>query len=269
MDTEIAPRLNGEQLPDKNEQKRIIQYFKLWVKKAKYHVSNKHLQSTPLLSKQNNITITPLVGCGSRNNRLNKAIRHMVQNAETEILLLTPYFNLPKLLARDVNKALRRGVKITLIIGDKTANDFYIPPEKNFSTIGIVPYLYEVLLSRYIKKQKKFIDQGLLNIRLWKDASNSFHLKGMVVDNRHHLITGSNLNPRAWSLDLENGLLLDDPQQQLMPVFEKEWASLVEFTQLITHTGQIDQIDSYPEKPRNLLKKLRMVQIDRLLKRLL
>ena len=51
---------------------------------------------------------------------------------------------------------------------------------------------------------------------MWKDGDNSFHLKGMRVDDRHHLITGSNLNPRAWALDLENGLVIDDRNQQLL-----------------------------------------------------
>jgi len=269
LDTNLAPRLNGGKLPDKAEQKHIIQQLKMLVKKAHYSLSKRNLLVDEKITLQDNITITPLVGCGARGNQLNKAIRKVVQKTKTELLILTPYFNLPKSLAKDVNKALKRGVKVTLIIGDKTANDFYISPEKPFTTIGIVPYLYEVLLARYVKKQKRNIDKGLLNIRLWKDADNSFHLKGLVSDSRHHFITGSNLNPRAWALDLENGLLIDDKQGQLMPAFEQEWAGLVKNTQLITHYNEIDQIKDYPEKPRNLLKKLRVVQIDRLLKRFL
>ncbi|MCJ8319219.1 MAG: CDP-diacylglycerol--serine O-phosphatidyltransferase [Colwellia sp.] len=269
LETNLAPRLNGGELPDKAQQKSIIQQLKVLVKKANYSFSRRNLLADKKTTLQGNITITPLVGCGARGNQLNKAIRKVVQKTQTELLILTPYFNLPKSLAKDVNKALKRGVKVTLIIGDKTANDFYIPPEKPFTTIGIVPYLYEVLLVRYVKKQKRNIDKGLLNIRLWKDSDNSFHLKGLVSDSRYHFITGSNLNPRAWALDLENGLLLDDEQGQLMPAFEQEWAELLKNTQLISHFNEIDQIKDYPEKPRNLLKKLRIVQIDRLLKRFL
>ena len=269
IDSQLAPRLNGGPIPDKTEQKHIIQQMKGLVKKANYTLT--WLKSAPqnALASEDNISITPLVGCGPRNNKLNKAIRKVVQKSENELLILTPYFNLPKPLARDVNSALRRGVKVTLIIGDKTANDFYISPDKPFTTIGIVPYLYEVLLARYVKKQQRNIDKGLLKIRLWKDGDNSFHLKGLVADSRYHFITGSNLNPRAWALDLENGLLLDDPKQQLMPAFEEEWQGLIKNTQLINHYRDIDSINSYPEKPRQLLKKLRVVQIDRLLKRFL
>lgn len=269
LDTGLAPRLNGGELPDKAQQKHIIQQVKMLVKKVSYLLRQRNLLANKNNSQEDNITITPLVGCGARGNQLNKAIRKVVQRTQTELLILTPYFNLPKSLARDVNKALKRGVKVTLIIGDKTANDFYIPPEKPFTTIGIVPYLYEVLLARYVKKQQRNIDKGLLNIRLWKDSDNSFHLKGLVSDSRYHFITGSNLNPRAWALDLENGLLLDDPEGHLMPAFEQEWFGLVQNTQLISHYNEIEQIKNYPEKPRNLLKKLRVVQIDRLLKRFL
>jgi CDP-diacylglycerol--serine O-phosphatidyltransferase len=263
--TKLAPRLNGGDLPNKLELREIIHRLKSLVKKAQY---KPYLSGNTRLI-ENGILLTPLVGCGPRRNRLNSKICQIAQNCQTELRLLTPYFNLPRALAKEVNKALKRGVKVTLIIGDKTANDFYIPPSEPFTTIGIVPYLYEVLLARYVKKQQKYIDDGLLEIRLWQDGSNSFHLKGLVADQRYHLITGSNLNPRAWALDLENGIVLDDAQKQLMPAFEKEWQGIVKNTAVIKNHLQIDDINSYPEKPRNLLKKLRAVQIDRLLKRLL
>ncbi|MBE8568159.1 CDP-diacylglycerol--serine O-phosphatidyltransferase, partial [Vibrio sp. OPT46] len=54
-----------------------------------------------------------------------------------------------------------------------------------------------------------------LSIHLWKHDNNSFHLKGIWVDKRYMLLTGNNLNPRAWSLDLENGLLIQDNYAKL------------------------------------------------------
>ncbi len=265
VNSELAPKLNGETLPTKSQQKHIIQRLKALLRKSQYQISANSVAQ----AGYNDINITPLAGCGHRRNRLNGMIQQVVQKTERELLLLTPYFNLPGPLARNINKALKRGVKVTLVIGDKTANDFYIPPTQPFSTIGLVPYLYEVLLARYLKKQQRFIDQGLLEIRLWQDGDNSFHLKGLVADQRYHLLTGSNLNPRAWSLDLENGLLLDDPQKTLMPAFEQELQIILMHTKVIKHYQEVEQIRDYPEKPRNLLKRLRMVQIDRVLKRFL
>ena len=58
-------------------------------------------------------------------------------------------------------------------------------------------------------------------VRLWRDGDNTYHLKGVWVDDRYILLTGNNLNPRAWRLDAENGLLIYDPQQQLLAQVEK------------------------------------------------
>ena len=212
VDSGLAPLFNQRLMPDERQQKRNILSLKSSLKKSLYRINE--LNDTEIISDK--ITIRPLVGFGRRDNHLNRAIRQLVQNSTKSILIFTPYFNLPPALARDVIRALKRGVKITLVVGDKTANDFFIADENAFSTIGIVPYIYEMLLKRFVKKWQSFLNDGLLNIYLWKHENNSFHLKGLVVDNRYHMLTGSNLNPRAWSLDLENGLLFDDPSEQLM-----------------------------------------------------
>lgn len=262
----LAPLLNQANIPNKNQQKRNIIGFKSLLRKAFYPVLK---NNTSILSTKNKIAIKPLIGYGRRNNKLNRNVRRLVQNSETELLMFTPYFNLPPVLARDVVKALKRGVKITLVIGDKTANDFFIKDDNAFSTIGIVPYLYEMLLRRFVKRWQHFIDQNLLTIRLWKDNDNSFHLKGIIADQRYHLLTGSNLNPRAWSLDLENGLLLDDAEKLLMPQVEDEIQQILQHTKKIGHFDDIESVNRYPEKPKKLLKKIQITQIDRLLKRFL
>jgi len=104
---------------------------------------------------------------------------------------------------------------------------------------------------------------------LWKDNGNSFHLKGLRVDDRYHLITGSNLNPRAWALDLENGLLVDDASQQFLQTTDDELLGILVNTTKITHFSDIESVSDYPEKPQKLLKKIRVAQIDRVLKRFL
>ena len=173
------------------------------------------------------------------------------------------------MLAKDVISALKRGVTITLVVGDKTANDFYIADETAFSTIGIVPYIYEMLLKRFVKRYQNYIDKGLLNIHLWQHDDNSFHLKGIISDDRYHLLTGSNLNPRAWALDLENGLLLDDPSRELMTKVNPEINHIMEHTRKINHFNEIENLNDYPIKPKKLLNKIRFSQIDRILKRFL
>ena len=126
-----------------------------------------------------------------------------------------------------------------------------------------------MLLTRFVKRWQKYIDKGQLEIRLWKDKNNSFHLKGIVADQRYHLLTGSNLNPRAWSLDLENGILLDDPQGKLLPDFEEELAEVYRHTRVIKNHQALEKIKDYPEKPKRLLKKIQITQIDKILQRFL
>ncbi|GAA0823209.1 CDP-diacylglycerol--serine O-phosphatidyltransferase [Colwellia asteriadis] len=265
IDSQLAPLLNQQELPDLIEQKHIINELKVKLKKSTYQVEN--FDHSAVINDK--LTIEPLVGFGRRGNKLNMATRTMVQRARREVVLFTPYFNLPYSLARDVIKSLKRGVKLTVVVGDKTANDFFIANDNEFSTIGIIPYLYEMLLKRFVKRYQNFIDKGLLNIHLWKHDDNSFHLKGLRVDERFHLITGSNLNPRAWGLDLENGLLIDDKQQFLLQKTNDELAGILVHTQRINSFEEIESVADYPEKPQKLLKKIRLTQIDRILKRFL
>jgi len=268
VESNLAPLLNEPSLPNQAQQKRNIIELKSLLKKSTYQLeySDKTKESGVVT---NPISIMPLVGYGRRKNQLNKVIRQTVRDTEQTLFILTPYFNLPQVLARDVIKALKRGVKITIVVGDKTANDFYIADDNEFTAIGIVPYVYEILLKRFVKRYQHFIDNGLLTIHVWKNGNNSFHLKGVISDERYHLLTGSNLNPRAWSLDLENGLLLDDPSKGLMPKVSAELVNIMEYATPINHHSEIESVSDYPNKPKKLLKKIRLTQIDRILKRFL
>lgn len=261
IDSKLAPKLNQPGLPNKQTLKRnIIRLTKL-LKKSKY-------RDFPF-SESADIQAAMFVGCGRRGNQLNRVIRDLVKSSQNTMVIFTPYFNLPKPLLRDLDAALKRGVKVTLTVGDKKANDFYNANEETFSTVEIVPYIYERLLVAFLSRRQKYLDNGQLTLRLWQDGSNSFHLKGLVIDDRYHMLTGSNLNPRAWALDIENGILLDDPQGLLREKFAEEFQRITTHTQVISSSSQIEGINSYPDKPRKLLKKIKMTQIDRILKRFL
>lgn len=264
----LAIKLNRDILPSVSIQQKNVKRLKSILRKASYAI-NASRKNVEQQQQAGDISIQAFVGYGARGNRLNKAIRQLVQNSQSSLLLFTPYFNLPQALARDVIKAIKRGVKVTIIVGDKKANDFFISNPDDFNTIGGVPYLYEILLKQFVKKWQHFIDSGVLDIKLWCHEQNSFHLKGLVADQRYHMLTGSNLNPRAWTLDLENGLLLDDQQGALLPALEQELAVVNQHTQSIRHYSELESRADYPEKPRKLLQKIRVTQIDRILKRLL
>lgn len=219
--------------------------------------------------KPGEIGVAPIVGLGNRGNLLNKTILELLQYAEKQIILFTPYFNLPRPVRKIINAKLKSGCRVTIVLGDKKANDFYIPPEEPFKTIGALPYIYEVNLRRFCKTRQKAIDAGLLKVHLWHHKDNTYHLKGLLIDNDYALLTGNNMNPRAWRLDLENGLVLYDPHKKLASQHKAELERILEHTQQITHYKQLEDVSCYPLKVQRLIKRLSRVRADRLINQLL
>ncbi|HEY5714838.1 MAG TPA: CDP-diacylglycerol--serine O-phosphatidyltransferase [Psychromonas sp.] len=215
------------------------------------------------------LAVTPLFGLGTRKNKLNKTIRKIFQSTQEELILFTPYFNLPSAISRDISALLNRGVKLTIVVGDKTANDFFIPDDLPFKTIGGLPYLYESNLKKFVQKHQQSINCDQLNIHLWKDQNNSFHLKGIYSDNRFVMLTGHNLNPRAWRLDIENALLIDDPKQEIKGLLDQELSIILKNTQKITHFNEIEGITDYPLNVKKLLIRMRRFKADKLVKNLI
>ncbi|AZG73414.1 CDP-diacylglycerol--serine O-phosphatidyltransferase [Shewanella livingstonensis] len=246
---------DNEDNPEKND----IKSFKHRLSQVRYQYT-----STTVGNR-----VTPLIGLGRKNNELNDTIVKLVDSSTKELFICTPYFNPPTILTRALARHLREGKKIDIVVGDKTANDFYIPPDQDFSTIGALPYMYEQSLRKFAKNQQWAIDNGQLNIHLWKDGINSFHLKGISADNRKHLITGSNLNPRAWALDLENGLLLHDDSGSWKESFIKEQQYILLHTERLFHYSQIDTLQKYPKPVKKIMNRIRRLKADFLLRRIL
>ena len=249
------------QLP-KAALRSAIGKFRVRLKKAEYAF-------TPGPLRPGELGITPLLGLGRSRNDLNTSLLRMIQNAERRIILFTPYFNLPGPLSRAIRARLKAGVHVSIILGDKVANDFYIPPSEPFSTIGALPYLYEGNLRRFCKAQHRAIDSGLLDLFLWKDGDNTFHQKGVWVDGTWTLITGNNLNPRAWWLDLENGLLIQDPEGLLRAQHELELQGVLAHTRRLLSWKELEDLDDYPLPVKRLLQRLTHPRIDRLLNQVL
>ena len=215
------------------------------------------------------IGVTPLLGIGVRGNELNTVILQLIRRAEQRLVIFTPYFNLPGPVRRAVDLRIKAGCEVTIVLGDKTANDFYIPPEEPFKTIGALPYLYEANLRRFCKTHQKAIDAGRLNVHLWCHDDNTFHLKGLLVDDDYALLTGNNLNPRAWRLDLENGLLLHDPQKLLCDRHQAELGRILAHTRRLAHHTALEAVDTYPLPVQRLIKRLARVRADRLVNQVL
>lgn len=252
--------LNTPNRPKTAEFKHLIKQFRLGLRGASYQFSGN--------ASNDELSVTPFVGLGKKND-LNRVITHLMGATNNKLTICTPYFNLPAVLVRVISRLLRDGKQVEIIIGDKTANDFYIPPEEPFKIIGALPYLYEINLRRFVSRLQRFIDSQQLTVRLWKDADNTYHLKGMWIDNHWQLITGNNLNPRAWGLDLENAVLIHDPKQQLQEQRNHELECIRTHTKVVSHFRELDSIQTYPVKVKKLIRRLRRIRVDRLISRIL
>ncbi|MEN9585676.1 MAG: hypothetical protein RLZZ616_2682, partial [Pseudomonadota bacterium] len=120
LKSEAVQRLDRTDIPTAKQLKGPIRRFKHSLRVGQYR-----FESMPVNSQE--IAITPMTGLGKRGNQLNKMIRTLVRATEREIFICTPYFNPPKELNKDIEALLKRGCKVTIVVGDKTANDFFIP----------------------------------------------------------------------------------------------------------------------------------------------
>ncbi|WWP00709.1 MAG: CDP-diacylglycerol--serine O-phosphatidyltransferase [Candidatus Dasytiphilus stammeri] len=214
------------------------------------------------------LAVTPLVGLGKR-SLLNKTISNLMQSTKYKLTLCTPYFNLPTPLGESIITLLREGKQVEIIVGDKTANDFYIPDHEPFKLMGTLPYLYEINLRSFLRRLQYYVNNGQLTIRIWKKYENSYHLKGIWVDKEWMLITGHNFNPRAWKLDLENALLIHDPKHQLVFQRDHELEKIRKNTFIITHFSEVESIIDYPLQIRELIRFMRRIHLDKLINRLI
>ncbi|WP_417903535.1 CDP-diacylglycerol--serine O-phosphatidyltransferase [Chania multitudinisentens] len=253
-------RLDRNDRPKNLEIKNETRLFRFALRRANYQFHGK--------ASNNELAVTPLVGLGKQ-SLLNKTIHHLMACADQKLTLCTPYFNLPTPLVRNIIHLLRQGKQVEIIVGDKTANDFYIPEDQPFKIIGALPYLYEINLRRFLNRLQRYVDTGQLIVRLWKDEDNSYHLKGMWVDDTWQLITGNNLNPRAWRLDLENAILIHDPKQEIREQRHKELEMIRTHTIVVNSYLELQSIQQYPVKVHKLIRRLRRIRIDRLISRIL
>lgn len=254
-------RLDLPSPPTSRSLRSEIRAFRNHLKRAVYDTSDG-------VAENGELRVIPLLGVGPR-NPLNRTILELIAASKTQLTICTPYFNVPLAVTREINRALKRGVKVDIIIGDKKANDFFIPPDEPFKVISALPYLYEISLRRFAQKHKASIARHQLNLHLWKEGDNTFHLKGMWVDDRYTLLTGNNLNPRAFNLDLENALLIDDPKGQWISARQAEIERLMRNTQRVGKYDELDTLMEYPVAVRTFLRRVSRVRAERLLYRIL
>ncbi|TDV71917.1 CDP-diacylglycerol--serine O-phosphatidyltransferase [Pseudomonas sp. LP_7_YM] len=261
LPSDAVHRLDLPSPPSSRSIRGEIRQFRQRLKRASYDVNEG-------VREDGKLRVIPLLGIGNK-NPLSKVLCDLIAATGDQLTLCTPYFNMPLVVKREINRALKRGVKIDIIIGDKTANDFYIAPQEPFKVISALPYLYEISLRRFMQKHQEAVARHHLNIHLWKDGDNTFHLKGLWADERYTVLTGNNLNPRAFQLDLENALLIDDPKGEWLTPRAEEIDLLMRNTQRVGKFDELDTLSEYPIGVRTFLRRVSRVRVERLLYRIL
>ena len=83
------------------------------------------------------------------------------------------------------------------------------------------------------------------------------------------MLTGNNLNPRAWRLDLENGLLVHDPHKLMLAQHLTELERIMVHTRRLAHHQALDAVETYPMPVQRLIRRLTRVRADRLVNQVL
>lgn len=255
-----TPRLDQPAPPATRTMRAAIRRLRARLRRMTY--------ALPAEPASHGLRVIPLLGIG-RGNPLNRAICALLAAADEQIIISTPYFNPPRLVMTEIDRALARGVALEIIVGDRTANDFYVAPGEPFSASGVLPYLYEDTLRAFAKRRQAAIDVGQLTLRIWNDPGHTFHAKGVWIDQRYSLLTGNNLNPRGFNLDLENGLLIDDPLGQWLAPREKELQALRRHAPALRSASELGEPGEHPQQVRKFLKRLRFSRLEPLIKRVL
>ncbi|MFH1546219.1 MAG: CDP-diacylglycerol--serine O-phosphatidyltransferase [Patescibacteria group bacterium] len=199
----------------------------------------------------------PIAGF-KKDNPLNQIIVNLIRAAEKNVTIYTPYFNISAEVRSTIAAALATEIEIDIVVGDKTANDFWRSPAEIKKTperelnrkeklqlflFDGLPFHYEQNLQKFAEEFREEMRTGLLNIYLWQNGENTFHPKGAVVDDGvATLITGHNINRRGDRKDLENGILVMNARKkmQLKVLAEKE--------NILRHTKKLGIPDDLPSR---------------------
>jgi CDP-diacylglycerol--serine O-phosphatidyltransferase len=107
-----------------------------------------------------------------------------------------------------------------------------------------------------------------LNLHLWRDGDNTYHLKGMWSISAIRLADRQQPQPAGVSSRPENALLIDDPQGEWLEPRAKEQAEIFRNTTRIASFQNLETCRS-TRRVAKFLKRVSRVRIERLLYRIL
>jgi len=138
--------------------------------------------------------------------KLISPIRESITRAESEFILISPYFVPRKTGLAEFQKLRDRGVDIRILTNSLASTDVsavhsgYVPARKPLLKMGAK--LYEVRVDADVKGIKR---SGI------KGSRASLHTKGFIVDRRLVFFGSFNFDPRSAHINTEMGIFMDAP----------------------------------------------------------
>ncbi len=122
--------------------------------------------------------------------KLEKFYVDLLDSAQEEILLTTPYFRPPDSISEALNRAAARGVKIKVLTRISLAGD---------GSTQIAEFVNKDGVNRHF---------GKFEIFEWTDPNSILHAKLIVVDRTLSFVSSINWNQRSFLHDVESGVLV-------------------------------------------------------------
>lgn len=114
----------------------------------------------------------------------------MIDSAQKEILLTTPYFRPSKKISEALGRASQRGVRVQVLTRIHLAGDDVPPIAEDVNKKGVNSHLKD------------------LEMYEWTDPKSIMHAKLLVIDQKLSFISSVNLNARSFIHDTESGVLI-------------------------------------------------------------
>lgn len=122
--------------------------------------------------------------------QLEKFYIDMIDSAQSELLLTTPYFRPSVDISAALDRAVQRGVKVRVMTRIHLAGDGTPQIAEDVNKDGV---------NRHLKN---------VEIYEWTDEKSIMHAKLLVIDRKLSFVSSVNLNRRSFIHDTENGVLI-------------------------------------------------------------
>jgi putative cardiolipin synthase len=156
-------------------------------------------------------------------SRVLEGLTSIMEQASSELLIVSPYFVPGRQGAQNLVAGAERGIRIEVLTNSLAATDVVAVH------VGYARYRRELLrggVELYEMKRKADGEASRRHISVTGSSRATLHTKAMIVDARWAYVGSMNLDPRSANLNTEMGVLVDSPElaAQLREQFQENTA---------------------------------------------